>query len=280
MKSILKLFFIVQMSLLAKDLNFAFIGLEDDIWKIAVCKNSECKNITTKLEPKTFDHDFNTSKTIYVAIDGSVRIINNKIEKIILNHNKHSYTNPIFYKKTNGIILVKLINKNSTNTKIISIDVAQNKINTLIFQHSTSLNPCVVGSDIFYANVSCVQGCGKIIQEIWHKNIKYDTSNQITMLNALSHQPTVSKNKKHIFFSSNKSGNFDIWKLDIKNNVISRYTKSKYTDSYPNAHDGGVVFIRDFENISKIFYSPQKDKLINIFYPNRYKKIRNLKVAQ
>lgn len=264
--------------LVAQELSF--ITYLDNKWQIVVCKNKECQVIKTKQEPRTYDYDFKNRQVVYIASDESVRLVYNNQEKIIVKPKKDKYTEPLFINDAKEIMLVRLINGNSKDTEIISIDLSGKNQKSLHYQHSTSLEPFSIdGKKIYYANVSCVNGCGHIIQEIWQKDNLYGIANQITLLNSLSHQPIIDEEGKSVYFSSNKMGNFHIYKTIFSNGKTIQITKGDVTDSFPNISNGVLYFVRRKEADTKIMRL-KDGELEKLEFDKKYRKIRNLKVKR
>jgi len=277
----MKTIFLILIPLLlsANIYDISFIVLNNGKWKITVCKNKKCKILNTQEEPRTFDYDFIHDKIVYIASDKSVRLVVNGKEKKILESNKDSYTDPLFVQSGKKIILVKLINGNSKNTKIISVNLDGKNEKTLVFQHSTALNPySIYGKIIYYANVSCVEGCGKIIQEIWEKDIVSGQAKQLTLLNTLSHQPSNYNN--FIYFSSFNGKNYHIWQLNSKDGKIKQLTFGNVTDSFPCAYKDGVFFIRRINDEVNIMHLSKNKKLKKFTINLHYQKIRNLRIKK
>ena len=278
MKKII-LLLLFSLALVANE--FSFIAYNGQEWKIVVCNDKECHNIKTKQEPRTYDYDFNSGRVVYVASDKSVRTVIKDREQIILESQKDAYTEPLFIDNGQKIMIVKLINGNSKNTEIISMDLLGKNQKSLHYQHSTALEPYSHdGEYIYYANVSCVEGCGGIIQEIWEKEIVSNRAKQLTMLNALSHQPNIDKKRENIYFSSNKEGNYHIYRLSLLNGEVKQLTKGDVTDGFPISSKDGLYFIRRQVGEVVLMRLNHKSQLEQLSFDKLYKKIRNLKVKQ
>ena len=270
------LFYLLFMSYLSAS-ELSFIALVKESWQIVHCKEQECKIIKSEQEPRTYDYDFNSGAVVYVASDKSVRTIIDGNESIILESQKDAYTQPLFIENGKKIMIVKLINGNSKKTEIISINLLGKNHKLLHYQHSTALDPYSKdGKEIYYANVSCVEGCGHIIQEIWKKDINSGQAEQITMLNSISHQPTTDS--KYLYFSSNQKGNYHIYRVSLEDSFVKQLTFGSVTDGFPIASNDELFFIRRVNNKVQIMKLNRDLELKTLLYS--YKKIRNLKVKQ
>jgi Tol biopolymer transport system component len=96
---------------------------------------------------------------------------------------------------------------------------------------------------LYYSNVHCTIGCGKIIQEIWRKDLISGEAEQITLLNAIARQPVISG--QWLYFSSNKAGNFHIWRMSLETGRYERLTEGRVTDINPALdRQSNLYFIR------------------------------------
>ena len=268
--------------LFAKIPPLSFIALDDGRWHIVVCKDSEdCHTIETNQEPRTYDYDFENGYVVYIGSDKNVHLVVDNNESILLASGKNAYTEPSFIDEGKEIMLVELIDGNSKKTKIISLNIKNGKRKTLHSQYSTALDPYANNdTDLYYANVSCVEGCNKIIQEIWHKNLIDQEANQLTLLNALSHQPKANKDNSLIYFSSNKNGNYHIWRYDTHTHSVKQLSFGEVTDGFPSPGTHGLYFLRRIENHTNLMFLPKKGDIAQVPLQQNYTKIRNLKVKQ
>ena len=282
MKFIALVYISLTASLFSNEMNISFIALNKGEWDIIVCENDTCQTIQTEQEARTYDYDFENGNVVYIASDKSVRVILNNKEIRILESTTDAYTQPMFINKGKGIMLVKLINGNSTNTKIISMDLEGKTRKTLVYQHSTALESYLNDmQNIYYANVSCVEGCGKIIQEIWHKDIVSGEAEQLTLLNALSHQPIIDSKNEFVYFSSNSKGAYHIWRSSLKDASLKQLTfGDDVTDGFPVLYDNGILFLRRVDMKLRLMHLDSKGNLIKLNMAKAYKKIRNLKAKQ
>ena len=266
----------------APDEDLAFLALVQNDWKVIALQHGEFKTIATEQEPHTFDHDFHNAQTVYVGADKSVRLVTAGKERMLLQADQHAFTQPSFVPGGQSVLLVKLVDGSSTNTNIVNLQPETQTTKTLVFQHSTQLDPFTLNSsELYYSNISCVEGCGKIIQEIWHKNLIAQTAEQLTLLNAIAHQPSVDQRGEWLYFSSNKKGNYHIWRLSLINDTYEQLTEGDVTDSYPGvSRTGAVYFLRTVNNATSLLKREPDGVMTLIDLPPEYQKIRELKVLK
>lgn len=278
------IFLLLSLSLFAKDSGLVFSALVNDDWKVIVYENKKFIELETQYEPRTFDYDFVNKRLAYIASDKNLYIKNKSDEKeeMLLKADIDAYTQPMFNPSGDKIIIVKLVEGNSVNTDIVSIDPETKKIKTVVSQRSTQLEPYILNdANLYYSNVSCVEGCGKIIQEVWYKHILSGDAYQLTLTNAISHQPSVDKAQEYIYFSSNRDGHYHIWKMSLKTNVCTQLTRGVVTDGYPMpTREGKIMFIRRGGSVTMLMQITKDGDVTQVKLPKKYKKIRNLKVQR
>ncbi|UCG33561.1 MAG: PD40 domain-containing protein, partial [Phycisphaerales bacterium] len=79
-----------------------------------------------------------------------------------------------------------------------------------------------------------------LLPDLYMKAVSGATVTQLTADPAADINPTFSPDGKQIAFASNRSGNWDIWILNLEDQRVSQITHSPATDLYPTwAPDGG-----------------------------------------
>lgn len=260
----------------------AFISLINDTWRIITWEKGQFAQIKTKMEPRTYAHDFIHNQTAYIGADKAVRLVSKGEEKILLTSGVDAYTQPFFSPDGKSVFLVKLINGNSLKTAIIRLNIDNKRITPIVTQRSTQLEPFLANpSNLYYSNVSCVEGCGGIIQDIWHKDIISEVAKQVTMLNSISHQPNVGPGNRFLFFSSNARGNYHIWRLNLSNGKYKQLTFGQVTDGFPcSAGNGVVYFIRSLKGSNHLMRLEPDGGAKMVELPNIYRKIRELRIQR
>jgi len=282
MRYFISLFF--SLSLFAQDSAYVFSALIDDDWKIVVSENEKFRIIETQREPRTFDFDFINKRVVYIASDKNLYLKNEgeRKEELLLEADIDAYTQPMFTPLGEKIIMIKLIEGNSANTDVISLDPSTKKIKAVVTQKSTQLEPFVLNDvNLYYSNVTCVEGCGKIIQELWYKHLLSGDAYQLTLNNVISHQPSVDSKQENIYFSSNKKDYYHIWKMALSTGEQTQLTQGEVTDGYPMPmKEGSVLFIRRDGSKSMLMEVKKSGEIVELVLPKQFTKIRNLKVQR
>jgi len=259
--------------------NLAFLGLIDSRWQIVVLDdNGSIETISTQLEPHSFDYNSLSNRVVYMASDESLRLIENKKERVILKRDKDSYIQPKFSKNGEKVYMVKLFDGTSKNSDIIEIDIKSKKSKIVVNQRSTQLEPFISDSkNIYYTNVICTIGCRDIISEIWHKNIISGEAKQLTLTNLTTQQPSVDSESKNLYFSSNSDEFFHIYRYNFEKKEYQQMTKAEASDGFPIKIKDTLYFVRQMGTKSKLMAIDNGGNVKEIPLPQNVEKIRYLR---
>ena len=269
----------------AKAETLAYLTYREHIgWQIRICETTQrCQTIPTRLEPWSFDYDPVTRSLLYTSGDGKVRAVENGKERIAIASDRDAFTQPRFLNNSKEAIVVRLLEKNSKKTKIEKFSLkkpAHREI--LVSQSSTALDPWIDRTGrLFFANVSCANGCGRIIQEIWLRDLSGMTS-QITLENRLAHQPSFDSDTERLYYSAKTSDGYTIYRIDLakrecRGQAVS--PKKGAIDTWPSPDGrGGVYFLRSLEGRTVLLHIDANGSVEEVPLPPSDKKIRNIKV--
>lgn len=264
----------------------SFIGYKDGSWNVYVVPNDNglALLVETVSEPRTATFNVKKSVVTYVAADGKIREVNlaDGIDRVLLEPSKErAFAQPSYSADGSRLLLVDMKDASSAETELALLDMAKDKVaRPITSQPASQFEPRFVSDrQIVYSSVSCSLGCGKIIQEIWLKNLITEDAEQVTLLNAISRQPVASADGKWIYFSSNKAGNYHIWRVSVLGGAPEQITKGDVTDLSPAmAKDNRVCFVRSAP-ISKILCSIDDGEGWSIYLPEGIENLRNLEIS-
>ena len=259
-----------------------FIALVDDGWKVVVSSPQGFRQLDTLLEPHTYDYHSATDHLLYIGSDKSLRSRRANGETILLTPGPHSYTQPAFFPDGKRAAMVKLINGSSKNTEIIELDLQSGGMQILAAYHSTILEPTLVSNNlIYYTNVSCIEGCGSILQELWQKNLYSGKARQLTLLNALSHQPAPDPSGQWLYFSSNAKGTYHIWRMSPETQQYEQISDGPETDAFPTVTENGTLyFVRTKKQQSALMKLSSTGAVMTIPLPAEMRKLRELRTPK
>ena len=262
---------------------YAFLGYDGRDWIVSVTQsNGDTKEIRLQQEPHSFDYDFKKNRIVYIGANGTLYLYEKGHEsKVSVPKTTSKYTQPSFICASNTLYAVELLNGNSKSTQIISIDLNKSLVSTVVQQNSSQFEPSQINQQtLLFTNLVCNHGCGKLMQEIWKKDLVLGTSDQLTLLNAFSNNPSIHPDDHWLFFSSNKNESYHIWAKDLHSDKRSfEVTQGSGMDSFVNAlGKGNFLYIRQNKGDHTLMYGDIEGSSYKITLPKPYEKIRQLKV--
>lgn len=265
----------------------SFIGFQDGMWNVYLVmdENSSPQMVTTVSEPRAATFSFKKNAVAYVAADGKIREVslNNNDDRVLLEPDrKRAFAQPSYNADGSKLLLVDMKDGTSADTEIALFDRASTGgAKQVTTQPASQFEPHFCSEQsMVYSSVSCVLGCGKIIQEIWRKNITAETAEQITLMNAIARQPVPSPDGRWVYFSSNKAGNYHIWRVPFSGGNPEQVTKGNVTDVNPAVgHDNRVCFIRVLSTGSNMVCRLPGGDEDFVDLPTGIQNIRNLEIS-
>ncbi|MEX0605663.1 MAG: hypothetical protein WD623_11105 [Marinobacter sp.] len=259
------------------------MGYEGDRWQIYIAENKkELRTIDLAVEPRSFAYHPDTTTFLYVGIDDGIYLSNATSGHPISKPEGHSsFTQPALNPNGETAYFVEMKDGNSQDTDIIQLELDSQIFTSVSTQRSAQFEPFATKSTLFFSNVTCVESCGRIIQEVWSKDLTSANSRQLTLLNSISKQAVYSEVANRIYFSSNGDGNYAIWTHDLSESRTSRLTDGPGIDLYPAVSaSGAVFFIRREAGQSKLMCKNGSDSAVAVPIPETITDLRELKVSQ
>ncbi len=263
----------------------AFVGLTDRGWQTYVVKKTgqQPKKLTINTEVRT--PVLSSKNNILFYIDDAAQVsafyLKGKKAKILLSPSKEaSYAQPEIDEENNALYVVQLKQGKSVDTDILRLDLATQATTPLIIQRSAQFEPKLSAPWLYYSNVHCVLGCGKIIQEIWRYHTVSGNAEQITLLNTISRQPTVDEHNQWLYFSSNAAGNYHLYRQSLtqKNSPVEQLTKGAVTDVSPAIVDERLYFIRQQAQNAALMCRTKSGELHSLSLPKGVTQLRDLEI--
>lgn len=257
------------------------MGFAGDRWEIYVSdKDSKFTPIKTSVEPRNFSVNLETDSLAYVGVDDRLYLtVDGEESEITTLVNQHSYTQPAFSSDGQVVYWVEMKDGNSKDTDIISFDVRNKTVEPVVTQRSAQFEPHTYKGSLYYSSVSCVNSCGNIIQELWQKDTTSGRSIQLTLLNQIAKQPVFSPSNNSIYFSSNASGGYGIWRHDLQTSAVSQITRDGI-DLYPTVSEqGDLYFVRRTPAGANLMCKSGDDAPAMVPLPDKVLNLRELKVA-
>lgn len=267
---------------------FSYIALVDGQWRAYVVTPGDVapRRITTVMEPRHAAYSVSQAVIAYVAPDGSLReasLAGNE-ERVLMDADpKRAATQPTYTPKGDRLVVVILKDGASVDTDIVALNSQENRaIEPVITQRSAQFEPYITASGaIYYSNVLCTVECGKIIQEIWRRDLRSGVAEQVTLTNAIAREPAVSNDEKWLYFSSNRSGPYHIWRIPARGGIAERVTRGDGTDTNPAVDTAGnVYFIRRKPDRTQLIKKSPSGPEQALALPDAAEDVRNLEIVR
>jgi Tol biopolymer transport system component len=224
------------------------VGLRGDQWRVHVVDEpgGALRAVATEGEPRTPDFCAPEAAIVYVAETGAVRevsVASGRDRVLLPQRRDEAYTQPAYTRDCRGVLVVALKDGNSQETDVVRIDRNGGAREDIVRQRSAQFDPFAAADGrVYYGNVHCTVGCGKIIEEIWYFDPVAEVAEQITLLNAISQQPALAPNDAYLYFSSDRAGSFHIWRQRLPSGEAERLTDGATSDASPALDGAGALY--------------------------------------
>jgi len=263
-----------------------FVGLTDTGWEsyVVTKMGQQPEKINLQTEARTPVMSFAKQSVFYLDSGGQVRrysLIHRKAETLLSSSKDAGYAQPEIDDKNNALYIVQLKQGKSVDTDILRLDLTTNTIKPLVVQRSAQFEPKIAHPWLYYSNVHCVVGCGKIIQEIWRYHTVSGIAEQVTLLNTISRQPTVDEHNEWLYFSSNAAGNYHLYRQLLTDNnrrSAQQLTEGAVTDMSPALYQDRLYFIRQHSAGADLMCRNAQGEFYKMPLPEGIQAIRDLEI--
>ncbi len=270
-----------------------FVGLTDTGWQTFAVKKTghKPKKISLNTEARTPSLSHDKKSIMYIDEMGRVKVFLLKEGKarILLEPSAQAgYAQPEYDNTNNFLYVVQLKQGKSVDTDIVRLDLTNNTIKPIVTQRSAQFEPFLANSWLYYSNVHCVVGCGKIIQELWRYHTISGMAEQLTLLGNISRQPTVDEKNTWLYFSSNAAGNYHLYRQSLMDKTLidktlvdktlEQLTQGAVTDMSPVIHRDRLYFIRHDGQSTSLMCRNNRGEFSAMDLPRGVKDIRDLEM--
>lgn len=228
----------------------ALVARDEDGWQlVANDRDGRMARFPTLSEPRTPAFSAARGVVAYVAANGEVRELDlaSRADRLLLRPDAEvAYTQPAYSPDGARLYLVVLRKGSSVDTDMVVIDPAAPAARPETLEQRSAQfepHPSADGRRLAYSSVSCTMECGRIIQEIWFRDLVTGEATQATLLNAVSRQPALAADGA-LYFASNAAGNYHIYRQAGPGETPQALTRGEVTDESPVVLDGVLHFIR------------------------------------
>lgn len=261
----------------------SFIGLTSEGWRLYAVGpgESEPRVIATSSEPHDAAYHLSGGRIAFIAADGALRELDlhtGEEHTLRPRSDRLAWTQPA-YDSAGRLFAVALKEGSSADTDIVQL--TGTTVKQVVQQRSAQFEPNVQGRVLHYSNVLCTVGCGRIIQEIWRMDLLTGQARQVTLMNAISREPTASPDGGWLYFVSDRNGHYHIWRLAIPDGEPEPVTRGNYTDLSPALDGAGRLwFIRRTPQGVRLMVREAEGTMLTKPLPAGISDVRALEIAR
>jgi len=272
-----------------------FMGYKDNKWILFYKKinDTDFKSIETASEPRELYFSSEENLIYYLDAESKLRklelksndtITRKQEETILFTPSENDSYAQLFWDKASGLLyLVKMPHGKSSEADIVVWDKGMMK--PVVRQISSQFEPFIYDKHwLYYGHVHCSLDCGRIIQEIWRKNLISGEAEQLSLLGQISRQAIVDNKGEWVYFSSNKEGSYHIWRQSLTHTntlpVAQQVSVGGGTDTDPAVTSfNELFFIRHTPKGKALLMRQSKEGTMSLLpLPAGVSEIRNLRI--
>ena len=270
--------------------DMAFMANLDGNWDlIRIDENGrDFERLTqTPYDEKDANWSADQKKIVFASSDGRLRIIDTEtknVKEIAGSNLKYQKISPFFSSSGQEIVFAQFRPPSEgDDTDLLIYHLKTGAIRRLLDQYSLQMWPAWSpdGKKIVYANMHCSAECGRMIQELWIADAAGNWARQLLMTHSFCQHPVWSPDGQKIAFSSDKSGNFDIWIVDLKDWKMEQVTTHEALDVKPAWSPDGqkLAFVSTRSGLMEIWIKDLKKGLLWPLRPFNDRKVECKDVA-
>lgn len=239
----------------------ASIGGNWDLFTVNDDGSNLVRLTETQYDEKTPSWSFDGKKIVYATSDGNLNLIDvqtKETHQIAVSEKKYPKITPSFSPDNKEIAFARFrAPEEGDDTDLLIYNLETKQTERVLDQYAIQMWPAWSpdGSRLVYANIHCSSACGRIIQELWIVDPRGNFSRQLLMTNSLCQEPAWSSDGKQVVFSSDKSGNYDIWVLSLDDRKLKQITTYSGLDISPSWSTDGkkLAFVSTRSGIMEIW---------------------------
>ena len=262
--------------------NTVFAGLEGAEWKVYRSVEQKASALPAIVNPRNITFDPQQQHITFVASDASLQTytVDTKEISSTVDDPENRYTQPKYSADGQRLFSVMLKRGQSRSTEIVEFIDGEPLPRKVVVKRTAQFDPYMFDNRyLYYTTATCVDGCGKMIWELWRKDMFTGVQEQLTLFNAVSRQP-ILKERGTIYFSSNRAGHYHIWRMKAEvGGKAEQLTSGEVHDSDPAFDEAGnLYFIRRTPEGVALMVRYEDGRLDRVDLPESIEDIRNLEI--
>lgn len=230
------------------------IGLIDGSWSVHLSDEARGRwiPVSTDQEVRTFVFTSTRQHLLYAAADGSVRShdLNNGQERELASAEQH-LRQPRLTGQAREFYAVQFESGTSGNTSIVLVNEDAPEVpSPVITQPGAVFSPALDEREqaLLYTVAHCTEGCGRIIQEVWRKDLLSGRADQLTLIGAMSSDPVASDISDALYFALQDEDGESIVRFEQESGEITRRFRVGTRNRRPALDgEGRLHFLTDLD---------------------------------
>lgn len=219
--------------------DIAFVANVDgnwDLFSVGEDGKNPVRLTNTPYDEKDPSWSLDRKKIVYATSDGHLNIVDigsKETFQIAMGKKKTPKISPCFSPDGKKIVFAQFRPpEEGDDTDLMIHDLETETSKRVLDQPAIQMWPAWSpdGSRLVYTNMHCSADCGRLIQELWVADPGGGWARQLLLTNSLCQQPAWSPDGRRIAFSSDKSGNYDIWVLSLQDWQLKQITIDESLD--------------------------------------------------
>ena len=263
--------------------NMGIVGLIDGTWSVHLSDKSNGRwiPISTDQEVRTFVFSHAQQRLLYAAADGSVRNrdLNNDRDSELVGAGQH-LRQPYLTAGDGTFYAVQFKGGASGDTSIVRIneDAPETPV-PVVTQPGAVFSPTLDkrGKLLFYTVAHCTERCGRIIQEVWRKDLISGQADQMTLIGAMSSDPVAGVFPDIFYFSLQSENEESVVRFEYESGEITKRFQVGKRNRRPTLDgEGQLHFLTDIDGRVVIARFNSKDEGCYFPLPNTFDDAREL----
>ena len=242
----------------------AFVANVDgnwDLFSVDVDGSGLVRLTETPYDEKNPSWSSDGTKIVYATSDGHLNIVHTvtwESQRIAVDKDHRPKITPAFSPDEKEIAYAQFRPaQEGDDTDLMIFDTETKTSRRILDQYAIQMWPSWSpdGQRLVYGNMHCSADCGRLIQELWIADPRGGWARQLLMTHSFCQQPVWCPNGTRIAFSSDKSGNYDIWVLSLQDWRLDRITMDERLDVNPAWSPDGkrLAFVSTRSGIMEIW---------------------------
>lgn len=257
------------------------VGLINNAWYPLICSfDGECETVEEVKNPKSIAYDDKAKKIAYVDQNSDLAIFSfaDSTTEIIKKWSPSSAFSYLSFDDESRLYYVELVNGKSLKTKIYEYFQGVHRVT---FDRGASFNPSVYGNKVYFSYRICHEVCHAIELHIYEYDKMTQIAQPIIESSAINQGFKKYAQDTEMVWSSDVSGNFEVWYKKALDAKPKQITFSPFSDLFPHlGKSEDIIWLRKDRGKDRVLraklFGDQTEQVIKL--PDNIKKIKHLEL--